>query len=99
MARHNTNDEGGYSSQEIFKAFRTVGLNSVNYCVTAFLFINFIYNAAWYITSYHYISRPVFKYNYIDFVREKGEIISATDTTVVFPVTSSHEVTITTTCL
>lgn len=91
MARHIGDNESSYTSQEIFKAFRTVSLNSVIMCIAAFLFINFLYNSAWYFTSYHYISRPIFKYNYIDFVREKGEIISATDTTVVFPVTSSAE--------
>lgn len=80
----------GYTKEEIFKAFRTVAINSMIMCVAAFGLINFLYNTSWYLTAYHYISRPILKYNYVDFLREKGELVSATDKTFVLPPTSSN---------
>lgn len=80
-----------YTKEEIFKAFRTVAINSIVMCVAAFGLINFLYNTSWYLSAYHYISRPILKYNYVDFLREKGELVSATEKTFVLPATSSSK--------
>lgn len=80
-----------YTQEEVFKAFRTVAINSIIMCAAAFALVNLLFNISWYLTAYHYISRPILKYNHVDFLREKGELVSATEKTFTLPQTSSSK--------
>lgn len=84
-------EQDEYTKEEIFSAFRTVAINSIIMCIAAFGLINLMYNTAWYLASYHYISRPILKYNYVDFLKEKGELVSATDKTFILPPSASNK--------